>query len=242
MSGGGSGGGGYDERELLADAMRLIREIAALREEGREVRAAEAAHAQRENVIKARLDELMALDDAGLRARYAPRVGGSRFYRYPADDPVEYEAVPAAGAGALGRVARGVAVAETGDGLGGPVLCVIEGCMRPAYKEPHGYTHRYCGRTHADLAANGYFAGGLSTLTCAFPGCTRAAYIPDDPRRTVYLYCGKTHARLAAAEDALRAANGAGPMATAGASNGAGTGRAHPSFSPPETWTRHAGQ
>ena len=117
MSGGGSGGGGYDERELLADAMRLIREIAALREEGREVRAAEATLALRENVIKARLDELMALDDAGLRARYAPRVGGSRFYRYPADDPVENEAVPAAGAGALGRVARGVAVAETGDGL-----------------------------------------------------------------------------------------------------------------------------
>ena len=33
----------------------------------------------------------------------------------------------------------------------GENTCKLPGCSRPRYKEPYGFTHDFCGRTHAEM-------------------------------------------------------------------------------------------
>ena len=43
--------------------------------------------------------------------------------------------------------------------VGGGLICKLPGCTRLRYMEQYGYTHDFCGRTHAELFRRTYGTG-----------------------------------------------------------------------------------
>lgn len=81
--------------------------------------------------------------------------------------------------------------------------CDIPDCYRLRRREPDGYVHKYCGRTHAAL---GLQMGQIQSLkpphgtcgTCKLSTCNAPVYF-DPAEGIVYDFCAKRHARLARA-------------------------------------------